>query len=482
MNGLHLLAYRLFCLSALLLLFAQPAFADSWNSLMEAGEVARESNNQLKAIACYQSALKVAETFGEQDPRLTETIRNLADAYSRHHELAKAEQLYLRELTILKTIGENYSDVVHDYYALGDIYSARGNYKEADKYYRKALAVVEKCHNANNKERYFLLYALGHNCRKLHLYDEADSFFDRMIAIKREINPSAPESAEDFESKADNYLDQEKYHEAELAFMHALPLEKMRGPSGPTLTILLCRLASVFLHEKKFDEARQASKEFQSIASRYRGPEISLPHYLAELGHEFYAAEKLSDAEPLLKLALSDRFSGSKFNAREKADTMVYLATIFKIWGRLNQAASLYEQAARHYEVLAGPQSLDVAHCYSWLGQVRLQQKQGKEAERLFRKALAITQHFPKTNTRETASVLRCLAGAKLIEKNYPEAEAFYRQALSLYEKEGDTRLISIVLKELSMVLRFENRIALADQMAARAKSVKSIRKGSNTH
>ena len=209
---------------------------------MAAGETARKAGNLAQARACYLSALKSAETFGDQDPRLTATIRELADVYLKNHELAKAESLYRRELKILGAIGEYYPDVAHDFCSLGNIYAARSNYEEADKWYRQALALLEKYRNANNAVRCRLYYDLGTTSSKLRKFEEADSFYDRLIALRRETDPNSPEAPNDFEAKAENCLEQGKYQEAERAYLNALPFEKSASAKSPRTALLIARL------------------------------------------------------------------------------------------------------------------------------------------------------------------------------------------------------------------------------------------------
>lgn len=466
-------AFVLSCLFELLVQLAQPSFADSWVSLMKAGEEAKKSGNFAQAKMYYSSALKIAETFGEQDPRLTATLRELGDAYLKGHELAKAETTYRRELKILGTIGENYSDVVHDYYSLGQVYAGRGNYQEADKFYRKALAVVEKNRNATSKELYYLLYEMACNCRRLGRYDEAESYFDRMLVARREINHDNPESFEDLEAIGGNYFDEEKYQEAKRSYLLALSLAKSNGAKSARVALLLGRLAEILIHEGKFDEAKRMSLQLHDVAARYRGPTIGLTARLVEVGFHLHDAGHSADAEPLFKLAL-DHPPDASLNPKERGEALCRLGTIYQTSNRFSEAASCYEKAAHQYRQISGPVSVELSHCLSWLGMVRTLQKQPKQAESLFRQALAMALKLPQPHDLEVAGVLRCLAGTMLMEKNYPASEAFYRRALSIYEESGDPDLKAKTLLEIAAVLRFENRTALADQLAAQANAIRA--------
>lgn len=57
------------------------------------GEAAVKAGNYREAEACWYTAMKIAEYFGEHDPRLTESMEQLAAVYSHMDRLRESEKL-----------------------------------------------------------------------------------------------------------------------------------------------------------------------------------------------------------------------------------------------------------------------------------------------------------------------------------------------------------------------------------------------------
>src|SRR6516225_9683117 len=72
----------------------------SWEELMSRGYEARKDYRWDEADRLLEAALKKAEQFGEQDPRLTASIRELADVCFAQKKFVRAASLYKRELKI----------------------------------------------------------------------------------------------------------------------------------------------------------------------------------------------------------------------------------------------------------------------------------------------------------------------------------------------------------------------------------------------
>ena len=57
------------------------------------GEAAVNAGNYREAEACWYTAMKIAEYFGEHDPRLTESMEQLAAVYSQMDRKREADKL-----------------------------------------------------------------------------------------------------------------------------------------------------------------------------------------------------------------------------------------------------------------------------------------------------------------------------------------------------------------------------------------------------
>jgi tetratricopeptide (TPR) repeat protein len=80
----------------------QPADRDDsgWKDHLNEGDNYREKGNYSEAEKAYLAAIKEAEAFAEQDPRLPMTMNNLASLYDEEGRYREAEPLYLRALNL----------------------------------------------------------------------------------------------------------------------------------------------------------------------------------------------------------------------------------------------------------------------------------------------------------------------------------------------------------------------------------------------
>ena len=83
-----------------------------WDKYAEAGEKAYEQGEYAEAEKQFTAALKEAENFGEQDPRLATSLNNLALSIHDQGKYAEAEPLYKRAIAIdEKALGPEHPNV-----------------------------------------------------------------------------------------------------------------------------------------------------------------------------------------------------------------------------------------------------------------------------------------------------------------------------------------------------------------------------------
>ena len=121
------------------------AESTSWEMSNAAGMQAYQQARYAKAEEAWLGALKEAESFGAQDPRLATSLNNLAVLYASQGKYAEAEPLHQRALAIReKTLGPEHKDVATGLTNLARLYASQGEYAEAAPLYRRALAIREK--------------------------------------------------------------------------------------------------------------------------------------------------------------------------------------------------------------------------------------------------------------------------------------------------------------------------------------------------
>ena len=90
--------------------YSQPILL--WETYNDAGIEAYKQGRYAEAEKLWLAALKEAEKFGPQDPRLATSLNNLAELYRAQGKYAEAEPLYKRALEIdEKALGPDHPNV-----------------------------------------------------------------------------------------------------------------------------------------------------------------------------------------------------------------------------------------------------------------------------------------------------------------------------------------------------------------------------------
>ena len=112
-----------------------PAFAGEveWTSEFNAGRAAYRAGNYRAATPRYEAALREAESFDANDPRLPTTLNTLAESYRMQGRLAEAEPLFRRSLGIReKALGPDHPSVGLALNNLAALYEAQGRLADAE--------------------------------------------------------------------------------------------------------------------------------------------------------------------------------------------------------------------------------------------------------------------------------------------------------------------------------------------------------------
>ena len=116
----------------------------SWQEAVDAGHEAYGNGRIAQAEVHFKRAVELAESFGDEDPRLPKTLNNLAAIYQVQGKYTFAESLYKRSLTMYeRAYGRQHTDVALNLHNLGVLYSAQRKFGEAEPLLREAIAIRE---------------------------------------------------------------------------------------------------------------------------------------------------------------------------------------------------------------------------------------------------------------------------------------------------------------------------------------------------
>lgn len=118
------------------------AQSHAWRSLKSAGTLAFRAGDLPQAEKHFTEALKMAEAFGFQDPRLAATLNNLALVYKRQEKFGKAEMCFRRAVRIYEAVRPRHIHTAHVLQNLAGLYAAQGKDSEAGALRARAQAIV----------------------------------------------------------------------------------------------------------------------------------------------------------------------------------------------------------------------------------------------------------------------------------------------------------------------------------------------------
>ncbi len=116
-----------------------------WETYMAAGDKEYQQGKYPEAEKQWAAALKVAERFGPEGPRLVTSLDRLATLYQAKGSYTEAEPLFKRALAIVeKALRPAHPRVAASLNNLAGLYHAQGRYAEAEPLYQRSLAILEK--------------------------------------------------------------------------------------------------------------------------------------------------------------------------------------------------------------------------------------------------------------------------------------------------------------------------------------------------
>ncbi len=156
-----------------------------WDSIMADAVKAYQQADYAQAEKLLLAALKEAEKFGNQDPRLAISLNNLAELYRAQGKYSEAEPLYQRALAIdEKALGPEHPDLATDLNNLAALYYAQGKHAQAEPLYGRALAIQEKALGPEHPQVATVLENYAALLHKSNRDAEADKMEARAQAIR----------------------------------------------------------------------------------------------------------------------------------------------------------------------------------------------------------------------------------------------------------------------------------------------------------
>jgi len=303
----------------------------TWERHLTIASIANRQCRHADALEHAQAALKLAESFGPDDPRLARTLDSLAEVYQDQGHYAETEPLLKRALPIYeKAYGPEDPHVVKTLDNLVALYQAQGRDAEAKPLYQQATAIKGKA--------------------MLAIYEKA-------------LGPEHPQVATLLNNLALLYVEQGHYAEAERLFKRAQVIyEKALRPENPNVATNLTNLADLYRIQHRDAEAESLNKRAQAMYEKALAAEHAnvAAATLSGLAKLYADQGRYAEAEPLFERAQVIYGKALRREYPSVATNLENYAALLKKTGRTSEATNLEARAKEIREELTEGQRAEM--------------------------------------------------------------------------------------------------------------------------
>ncbi|MGD9684974.1 MAG: tetratricopeptide repeat protein [Candidatus Obscuribacterales bacterium] len=432
---------------------------------MESGKQAQARGRVDEARRQFDSALKSAESFPDEDPRKEKTLRLLAGFDAATEKLAEAEDLYKRLLVLdEKNHGKDAPAVVRDLAALSSVYRKTSRFAEAEALARKALELTR---SSGRKGKCLIPYLL--NLAAIYQDMQKSAEARELLEEATTIATSEKDSDTLFDvllMKGRLLAAEGKYSRAEPVFRKALSLK----PDNHEVAL---ELASILETMEDFTGAAKVVEE--SFKNDDGSPvTVEARIFMAEL------ARRKHDGAVFLKALNSAAAQVARFNGGRDDERLAALlrklGNVYLAVDSYDQAESRFKKALRLDEKFLGKESPVVAQDMNLLGTLYLNQGQYDLAASFYQNGYDITRAALGEDHPDTATCLNNLALLETSLGHYPEAEKLLARGLRARENSlgAESPIVALSLENLADVLAMQGKFKTAEPLLLRALQIQS--------
>jgi serine/threonine-protein kinase len=343
-------------------------------------------------------------------------------------------------------------------FEVADPENARGRQVTARELLEEGAARVERELAGQPDVQAEMLSVIGTVYRQLGLYDEAQPFLERSLAMRRSLyGPTHPEVAASLFELGELRVWQGHLGNAEDLHREALDIRRSTlAARDPLVAASLNGLGVVVAERGRYDEAEVLFREALAIREQALGEsDAAVAETIANLAWVLHDDGHLDEAEGQYRRAIAIQRRVLGEDHPDVATTTNNLAALLFDTGNYAAAEPLFREVLDLRTRLYGAGHPLVTNAKSWLGRVLQQQGKTDEAEERFREALA--DHRSQLGDRHmyVGRDLHILGDLLAATGRYAEAESSLIEALSIYRDNLDSpdhRLIQEARATLSQV------------------------------
>ena len=427
-----------------------------------------ELKNFLQAEAVFLESINVFHNLTNDSVKesdrihLANPLHNLGLIYEEYREYDKSKKFYLESLEIRRNLAKKNPqayepDILLTLNALGNLYAIQLKYKDSEEIFNEGIEIARRLVKQNPLAYECDLAMFLHNMANLYVgmmqYDKAEAFYLEALDIRKRLANRNPEAykfreSETLDALALLYVQIQRYEESEKLFIEALDNRKQLANNSEIYRFdeakVLEHLAGLYYSKNRFEECEKLFKESLIIYGSFanENPEVFSPYVArvkGSLSQLYMITQRPVEAKEMIDSALKiyqDLARNNTYAYDSEIAKSLYLdACHYGMSNQLSEAESVLRTALAIFERLIK----DDPHNYGYYKAQILYQLAGiyasndnyTKSEVAYKEAL--NYFLDKHDSTNTARTLHGLATIKYINKQYPESEQLYIQAIDNY-------------------------------------------------
>ncbi|GFP94944.1 nephrocystin-3 [Phtheirospermum japonicum] len=321
-----------------------------------------------RSIECYKEGLKIQmEALGDNDPRVAETCRYLAEAHVQAMQFDEADNLCKKTLEIHRVHSPPASlEEAADRRLMALICEAKGDYESALEHL--VLASMAMIANGQENEVASIDISIGNIYSSLTRFDEAVFSYQKALTVfKSSKGDNHPSVASVFVRLADLYYKTGKVRESRSYCENALRIyaKPVPGTSAEEIASGMTEISAIYELFNEPEEALKLLQKAMKLLEDKPGQQSTIAGIEARVGVMFYMVGRYEESRVAFESAVGKlRASGERKSA--------FFGVVLNQMGlacvqlfKIDEAAELFEEAREILEQECGPCHQDTLGVYS---------------------------------------------------------------------------------------------------------------------
>ncbi len=396
-----------------------PGSLDLAASLYSLGYLALIRSDLDQAEKFFRQSLKIREELSPGSLELSATLTSLGTVFWDRGDWDTTEQYQMQALGIALKIAPDSLNTAVLLSNLGNLAGERGDLIKAEKYNTRALEIHQRIAPVSLYVAR-TLNSLGTAAALRGDYLKAEEYQLQALAMMEKLAPENPEIAGDLTNLSEIAQVRNDLGKAEQYARRALAIGQKYAPEGDDVARALNDLGNIALKSGARNEAEAYQRQALAIWAKLAPGGLDYASVLNDLGNVLRAGGNRMEAAKYYRQALEARQQKVNPGGYVVADSLHALGDLYLEEGKLTEAENMYQQSRKILEKLA-PESKQYGEVLAGLARIAVSKGRLDDAASLFEEALktmeAQVHHW--SGREELRSELR--AGYSKVYQDYIE-------------------------------------------------------------